>query len=99
MTEKRKEKFVIIDGNSLIHRAFYALPPTMQTARGEHTNAVYGFLSMLFKLLEEEQPDLSLIHIYGTMARVPQLQEFCREHCLKLITIADLIQYLSLIHI
>ena len=57
MTEKRKEKFVIIDGNSLIHRAFYALPPTMQTARGEHTNAVYGFLSMLFKLLEEEQPD------------------------------------------
>lgn len=53
---KEKEKFVIIDGNSLIHRAFHALPPTMQTVRGEHTNAIYGFLSMLFRLLEEEQP-------------------------------------------
>ncbi len=56
MAGKKKEKFVIIDGNSLIHRAFYALPPTMQTVRGEHTNAVYGFLSMLFRLIEEEQP-------------------------------------------
>ena len=56
MTGRKKEKFVIIDGNSLIHRAFHALPPTMQTARGEHTNAVYGFLSMLFRLIEEEQP-------------------------------------------
>lgn len=56
MAGNKREKFVIIDGNSLIHRAFYALPPTMQTARGEHTNAVYGFLSMLFRLIEEEQP-------------------------------------------
>ncbi len=56
MAGRGKEKFVIIDGNSLIFRAFYALPSTMQTARGEHTNAVYGFLSMLFRLLEEEQP-------------------------------------------
>lgn len=57
MAEKGKEKLVIIDGNSLIYRAFYALPPSMKTARGEHTNAIYGFLSMLFKLLEEEQPE------------------------------------------
>lgn len=57
MPEKGKEKFVIIDGNSLIHRAFYALPSTMQTGRGEQTNAVFGFLRMLFKLLEEERPD------------------------------------------
>jgi len=57
LAEKAQGKFVIIDGNSLIHRAFYALPPSMKTARGEHTNAIYGFVSMLFKLLEEEQPD------------------------------------------
>ena len=56
MAEQQKEKFVIIDGNSLIYRAFYALPPTMQTSRGEHTNALYGFVSMLLRLLEEEQP-------------------------------------------
>jgi DNA polymerase I len=50
------EKFVVIDGNSLLYRAFYALPP-MQTRRGEHTNAVYGFTNMLLRLLEEEKPD------------------------------------------
>jgi len=39
-----------------LYRAFYALPP-LQNRRGEHTNAVYGFTNMLFKLLEEEKPD------------------------------------------
>lgn len=57
MPEKRKDKFVIIDGNSLIHRAFHALPSTMKTGRGEQTNAVFGFVRMLLKLLEDEQPD------------------------------------------
>ena len=57
MSENQKEKFVIIDGNSLIHRAFYALPSTMKTGRGEHTNAVFGFLRMLLKLLDEERPE------------------------------------------
>ncbi|MFU8794732.1 MAG: DNA polymerase I [Dethiobacteria bacterium] len=55
MTTSR-EKFIVIDGNSLLYRAFYALPP-LQNRRGEHTNAVYGFTNMLFKLLEEEKPD------------------------------------------
>ncbi len=50
------EKFVIIDGNSLLYRAFFALP-LLQNRRGEHTNAIYGFTNMLFKLLEEEKPD------------------------------------------
>lgn len=48
--------FVIIDGSSLIHRAFYALPP-LTTASGQHTNAVYGFLNMLLKLLADIRPD------------------------------------------
>jgi DNA polymerase-1 len=46
----------VIDGNSLIYRAFYALP-LMHNSRGEHTNAIYGFTGMLLKLIEEEKPD------------------------------------------
>ena len=42
------DTFVIIDGNSLMHRAFHALPP-LSNADGVYTNAVFGFLSMLFK--------------------------------------------------
>ncbi|MGM0652740.1 MAG: DNA polymerase I [Bacillota bacterium] len=56
MTETHSRKLVIIDGNSLLYRAFYALPP-LQNRRGEYTNAVYGFTTMLTKLLESEQPD------------------------------------------
>jgi len=55
LTSAEPGKFVVIDGNSLLYRAFYALPP-MQTRRGEHTNAVYGFLNMLLRLIEEEKP-------------------------------------------
>lgn len=73
MGKNKKEKFVIIDGNSLIHRAFYALPATMQTGRGEHTNAVFGFLRMLFRLFEEEQPD------YVAVAVDPPGPSFRRE--------------------
>lgn len=48
-------KFMIIDGNSLIHRAFYAIRP-LATSAGEPTNAVYGFINMLFKILADEEP-------------------------------------------
>ncbi len=56
MNTSQPAKAVIIDGNSLLYRAFYALPP-LQNRRGEHTNAVYGFLNMLLRLLDEEAPD------------------------------------------
>ncbi len=56
MTDTESKKLVIIDGNSLLYRAFYALPP-LQNRRGEYTNAVYGFTTMLTRLLESEQPD------------------------------------------
>ena len=49
-------KFVIVDGSSLVHRAFYALP-LLTTAAGQYTNAVYGFTTMLVKLLDEIKPD------------------------------------------
>ncbi|MBS4008285.1 MAG: DNA polymerase I [Clostridium sp.] len=50
------KKFLIIDGSSLVYRAFYALP-LLQTRQGLYTNAVYGFATMLLRLLEEEKPD------------------------------------------
>ncbi|AKL94921.1 DNA polymerase I [Clostridium aceticum] len=50
-----KKRIVIIDGNSLINRAFYALPP-LTTKEGQHTNAIYGFMTMLFKVIEEYHP-------------------------------------------
>ena len=51
-------RLFLLDGHSLAYRAFFALPPTLATSSGTVTNAVYGFTSMLIKLLAEEQPDL-----------------------------------------
>lgn len=48
---------MLLDGNSLAYRAFFALPTTMATASGQVTNAVYGFTSMLVNLIKERQPD------------------------------------------
>lgn len=50
------EKLVLIDGNSLINRAFYAMP-LLTTKDGTYTNAVYGFMNMFFKIVEEDRPD------------------------------------------
>ncbi|MBY0218358.1 DNA polymerase I [Paenibacillus illinoisensis] len=49
------EKFILIDGNSIIYRAFFAMPP-LTNSKGLHTNAVYGFTTMLLRLLEEHKP-------------------------------------------
>lgn len=54
------EKLVVIDGNSIIYRAFFALPPLSNSA-GLHTNAVYGFTTMLLKLMEDEKPTHMLV--------------------------------------
>ncbi len=50
-------KLALLDGHSLAYRAFYALPPDLATPSGQITNAVFGFTSMLIKLLDEEHPD------------------------------------------
>ncbi|WP_214807238.1 DNA polymerase I [Exiguobacterium sp. s102] len=55
-----ENKLLLIDGNSLTYRAFFALPP-MTDAQGRNTNAAYGFTMMLLKLLEEEQPTHMLV--------------------------------------
>jgi DNA polymerase-1 len=52
------KRLFLLDGHSLSYRAFFALPPSLQTTTGQITNAVYGFTSMLIKLLAEERPDL-----------------------------------------
>jgi DNA polymerase I len=55
-----EKKFVIIDGNSIANRAFYALP-IMNNANGQHTNAAYGFTTMLLKVLDEQKPTHLLV--------------------------------------
>lgn len=50
------QKLVLIDGHSILNRAFYGVPD-LSNAEGLHTNAIYGFLNILFKILEEEKPD------------------------------------------
>lgn len=50
------ERIIIIDGNSLVNRAFYALPP-LSTSDGKQTNAIYGFLTMLLRVMEDYNPD------------------------------------------
>jgi len=55
------KRIVLIDGNSLVYRAFFALPTTLATSSGQITNAVYGFTSMLLKLLRDEKPDVVIV--------------------------------------
>src|SRR6516164_2346948 len=50
-------RLLLIDGNSLLYRAFFALPTDMATASGQVTNAVFGFTSMLINLIKDHQPD------------------------------------------
>src|SRR3989344_1147810 len=50
-------KLILIDGNALVHRAFHALPPTLTSPKGVLTNAVYGFTSVLIKMIKELKPD------------------------------------------
>ena len=50
-------KLMVLDGNSLAYRAFFALPTDMATASGQVTNSVYGFCTMLLSLLKEQKPD------------------------------------------
>jgi DNA polymerase-1 len=54
---ERPKRIFLLDGHSLSYRAFFALPPSLATTSGQITNAVYGFTSMLIKLLAEDRPD------------------------------------------
>ena len=54
-------KLLLLDGNSLTYRAFFALPTDMATSSGQVTNAVFGFTSMLINLLKDHRPDAIVV--------------------------------------
>ena len=59
-----REKIVLIDGHSILNRAFYGVPD-LTNSEGLHTNAVYGFLNIMFKILDEEQPEYLTVTFDG----------------------------------
>ena len=73
------EKLVLIDGHSILNRAFFGLPD-LTNSEGLHTNAVYGFLNILFKILEEEQPDYLLHLMFMQQLFVIKGMRHIREH-------------------
>lgn len=60
MGQIMSEKLVLLDGHSILNRAFYGLPD-LTNSKGMHTNAVYGFLNILFKIMDEEKPDYLIV--------------------------------------
>src|ERR1700746_1312909 len=54
------KKLVLVDGNAIIHRAYHALPP-LNNSKGIPTNAVYGFFTMLFKIIEDLKPEYLIV--------------------------------------
>lgn len=54
----KQKRFIVLDGSSLIFRAFYALPPDLSDSHGQPTGAIFGFSNMLTKLIAEQQPNL-----------------------------------------
>lgn len=70
------KKLVLIDGHSILNRAFFGLPD-LTNSEGLHTNAVYGFLNIMFKILEEEKPDYLTVALtfmrrrFGTRCLMP----------------------------
>ncbi|MBN2168133.1 MAG: DNA polymerase I [Actinobacteria bacterium] len=72
----RNRKIILIDGHSLAYRAFFALPDTLTTSSGQQTNAVYGFLSMLLKVMEEEKPDAVVVALDGPRRELKRVEEY-----------------------
>lgn len=67
---------MLIDGHSLAYRAFFALPITLTTSGGQPTNALYGFTSMLLKVLDEEKPDAVIVALDGPRAELERTKEY-----------------------
>lgn len=75
LVKKGKRKVILIDGNSLVYRAFFALPTTLVLPSGQVTNAVYGFTSMLIRLFIDERPDIVAV-AFDTRAPTHRHGEF-----------------------
>lgn len=61
--ETHMKKLMVLDGNSIVNRAFYGVSQNLTTRTGQPTNAILGFLNILNKLLEEERPDAPVHHL------------------------------------
>ncbi|MDD5448160.1 MAG: DNA polymerase I, partial [Actinomycetota bacterium] len=72
----KNKKILLIDGNSLAYRAFFALPKSLSTSSGQVTGAVYGFTSMLFKVLDEEKPDACVVAFDVPRGELERTQAF-----------------------
>lgn len=71
----RMKKFVIVDGNAILHRAWHALPPTLTTKDGTIINAAYGFTSILLKVLSDLKPDY-LVVAWDTAAKTFRAEKY-----------------------
>jgi len=71
------KRLILIDGNALIHRAFHALPP-LKTKKGKIVNAVYGFSSILFRIIQELEPDylIATFDLAGPTFRDLEYQDY-----------------------
>ncbi|MBI5913195.1 DNA polymerase I [Candidatus Azambacteria bacterium] len=84
----KQERLILIDGNALVHRAFHALPPLSH--EGEPTNAVYGFTSVLLKVLRELKPDY-VIATFDLAAPTFRHEEFAEYKAHRPKTADDLV--------
>ncbi len=78
MSPEKKEKIVIIDGNAIIHRAYHAIPP-LTTKEGLMVNAVYGFVSMLLRVIHDIKPTFVAVTFDmagGSKARLERYKEY-----------------------
>jgi len=71
------KRLILIDGNALVHRAFHALPP-LKTKKGKIVNAVYGFSSILFRIIQELEPDylIATFDLAGPTFRDLEYQDY-----------------------
>ena len=69
-----RKKFILVDGQGILYRTFYALPQ-LTTSYGQMVNAVYGFTMILSRLLEEEKPEYMMI-VFDTPVPTFRHQEF-----------------------
>ncbi len=72
------KKIAVIDGNSFMHRAYHSVPPTMTAKDGTHTNAIFGFFSMLFSFVKKVEPDAIVCAFDAGKAteRIAELKEY-----------------------
>jgi len=92
---KSTKKFVIIDGNALLHRAFHALPP-MTTKDGTLVNAVYGFTSILLKIIKELKPDY-ICAAFDRKGKTKRAEAFAEYKAQRVKQPAELYEQISII--